>query len=175
MRAALLKQEKPKLFSKHYRKVIRSSMAAQDYVLSGQYSIAVQSQGARKIYPLWDRPGYKENGAQYGFRYYTVPSAITFTPEYYAPNPAPADKTMYMIRCDELHAGLIWELAESFHNDVENGIITPTGKIKNLKLLPQSEVLRSYHNRENWKASRMLKRLQPEQVQVLLAWMQNHR
>lgn len=120
LRMMLLEKLNPTFFNKNKKMILGSSLAAQDYYLSGKY----YEYDRRSGHMFMTMPDYIEVHHKYGLPY----------------NPA----TSY--RANNLNPGLVMDLANSLQTDKINGIINSDGSIKNIKTLPQSEVLKVYHN-----------------------------
>lgn len=120
LRMQLLQKLNPKFYAENADTIRRSSLAAQDYFLSGTYREYDDRMGTlfKKL------PGYISVHKKYKLPY--NPSLTTTV------NPA-----------------LVMDLAWSLRTDMINGVVDANGNIKSISLLPQSRVLHVYHNTKN--------------------------
>ena len=117
LRIQLLRAMNPKFYTANADMIRRSSLAAQDYVLSGTY---------------------QEYDTRMGTLFKTLPGYINIHKKYHLPyNPESTAP---------INPGLVMDLAWSLRADMINGVVDKTGKLKNISLLPESRVLRVYHN-----------------------------
>ncbi len=118
LRVKLLEKINPHFFKNNYDLILRTSLAAQDYVLSGNYH---------------------EYDPRMGHAYKTLPGYIKVHQKYKIPyNPELPQNCV--------NSGLVMDLAWAFRIDLINGVIDEKGNIRNTNALPTSEVLQVYHN-----------------------------
>lgn len=122
LRMLLLEKLNPHFFKENAAFILRTSLAAQDYVLSGNY--------------------YEYDKDRMGHLFRTLPGYIHVHQKYKIPyNPKASLLTPY-----EVNPGLVMDLAWSLKTDILNGIVDQKGNIKDTKSLIGSEVLHVYHN-----------------------------
>lgn len=122
LRALLLREMNPRFYAQNADIILRSSMAAQDYVISGtygkEYTAPVGRQAFRSL------PGYIKVHNKYDLPYNSNASVREAT---------------------VLHPGLVMDLAWAFTQDLNTHIIDAQGDV-NIGRLEHSEVLSVYHN-----------------------------
>lgn len=121
LRMLMLERLNPQFFAANADMILRTSLAAQDYILSGQYYEYDPRTGRlfRKL------PGYISIHKKYNLPY--DPETSTLIPQ-------------------SINPGLVMDLSWSFQTDKLNGIIDDRGNIRDTKRLGSSEVLQVYHN-----------------------------
>lgn len=120
LRETLLQMINPDFFASESALIHRSSLAAQDYVLSGAFA---------EYKPYMGRT----------FRH--LAGYVAVHQKYFLPyNPYVTNERT------RLHPGLVMDLAWSFNTDRTNGIIDANGNIRDSARLPESQVLAVYHN-----------------------------
>ncbi len=111
----------PVFYQQNATMIRNSSLAAQDYLLSGTYKREYHSHLGRNFKHL---PGYRKIHEKYSIPY--NPYATSHDDE-------------------SINPGLVMDLAWSFNTDIVNGIIDANGNIRNRATLPNSQVLGAYH------------------------------
>ena len=124
LRAMLLQQASPQCFARNHDLITRTSLAAQDYLLSGAYDEYKFMMGRH----FRNLPGYIAVHKKYNLPY----NPYVMTPENTTLNP-----------------GLVMDLANSLNTDIINLVVNSKGEITDMRKLPESEVLRVYHNSQN--------------------------
>lgn len=122
LRIKLLEKINPEFFIKNADMIKRTSLAAQDYVLSGTY---------------------KEYNRSMGRTFKILPGYINVHKKYNLPY---SPDTSALIPDMPLNPGLVMDLAWSLTTDKTNGIVDANGALKDVYQMPESEVLRVYHN-----------------------------
>ena len=121
LRMLLLEKINPNFFKENYNFIKKTSLAAQDYVLSG---------------------GYYEYDPRTGQAFRKLPEYIKIHKKYKIPyNPATSMLTEHIV-----HPGLVMDLSWSLKTDMLNGIVDAHGNIMEPNSLKSSEVLHVYHN-----------------------------
>ena len=121
LRAMCLKTLSPQYYARNADLIRRTSLAAQDYVLSGDiYEINPVSWSSFK-----NLPGYTKVHAKYNLPYTTHANPFEST---------------------GLNPGLVMDLAQALKTDELRNIIDSHGNIINPNNLMYSKVLRIYHN-----------------------------
>lgn len=122
LRVKLLEKLNPNFFKENYDLILRTSLAAQDYVLSGSY---------------------QEYDKRMGRTYKRLPGYIQVHKKYKIPyNP----EQLTSLVPGSVNSGLVMDLAWALRTDIINGIVDTQGNIKTPNKLPLSEVLQVYHN-----------------------------
>ena len=119
IRMMFLEKLNPRFFAANYELIRRTSLAAQDYVMSGDYQEYNLNMG--RMFKLL--PGYIAVHKKYNLPY----------------NPT-------LAMSGPVNSGLVMDLAWSLHQDIVGSVVTDTGDVTDVSKLPQSEVLRVYHN-----------------------------
>ena len=136
----------PTFYQQNATMIHNSSLAAQDYLLSGTYKREYQSHMGRNFKHL---PGYRKIHEKYSIPY----------------NPHATDPDNKFI-----NPGLVMDLAWSFNTDVVNGIIDTNGNIRNRATLPHSQVLGAYHcSATSGTPSSAFRLLLPSQMDAIFA------
>ncbi len=121
LRMLLLQRVNPKFFAENADMIKRTSLAAQDYYLSGAYT---------------------EYHEYMGRAFKSLPNYVNIHKKYNLPyNPAE-----YFVPANGLNTGLVMDLAWSLRTDIINGVVSPNGDIDDIRKMPLSEVLHVYHN-----------------------------
>ena len=120
LRSMLLQQVCPYYFAKHSDLILRTSLAAQDYVKSGKFY---------------------EYDSRTGQTFKTLPNYINIHKKYDLPY-TPTAEVYEMI----LNPGLVMDLAWSLNTDQLHKIVDENGNILAQRRLYESEVLHVYHN-----------------------------
>lgn len=146
LRKALLQRINPRFFARNEDYITKTSLAAQDYFLSGAY-------GEYDRYTM-------------GHAFKNLPGYVAVHKKYqlpYSPN-APIGMPQ------EINSGLVMDLTWSFGTDIFNNIIDRGGNIKKPEILHNSEVLQVYHNSEiSGVPATALKLLLPSELGQMLA------
>lgn len=122
LRVLLLEKANPEYFAKNKKLILGSSLAAQDYVLSGHY--------------------YEYDKGRMGLEFKNLPEYVKVHKKYHLPyNP-----NLLVLSTYSVNPGLVMDLAWSFQRDKLNGIIDERGEILDVNKLSLSEVLQVYHN-----------------------------
>lgn len=121
LRMLMLEQLNPNFFAANADMILRTSLAAQDYILSGQYY---------------------EYDPRTGHMFKKLPSYINIHKKYNLPY----DPENSMLIPHIINPGLVMDLSWAFQTDKLNGIIDDRGNISDAKRLGASEVLQVYHN-----------------------------
>ena len=124
LRMMFLEKINPTFFIKNADLIRRTSLAAQDYLLSGAYDEYKFMMGRH----FRNLPGYIAVHKKYNLPY----NPYVMTPENTTLNP-----------------GLVMDLANSLNTDIINLVVNSKGEITDMRNLPKSEVLRVYHNSQN--------------------------
>lgn len=122
LRELLLEKLNPHFYVANAKYIRLTSLAAQDYVLSGNFSEYNHTKMGRAFKNL---PGYVAVHKKYNIPY---------------------DPYLPMSPVGGINAGLVMDLAWSFDMDCKNLIIDANGNILDTGELPRSEVLHVYHN-----------------------------
>ncbi len=122
IRALLLREMNPRFYAQNADIIFRSSLAAQDYVMSGTYAKEYTAPVGRQAFR--SLPGYIAVHQKYNLPYSPTASVREST---------------------TLHPGLVMDLAWAFTQDLKANIIDSKGDM-NIARLGQSEVLSVYHN-----------------------------
>ena len=122
IRALLLREMNPRFYTQNADIIFRSSLAAQDYVMSGTYAKEHTAPAGRQVFKTL--PGYIAIHQKYNLPY----------------NPSASVRESTV-----LHPGLVMDLAWAFTQDLKTNIIDAQGDV-NVARLAQSEVLAVYHN-----------------------------
>lgn len=121
LRLILLEKLKPQFVKENYKMILGSSLAAQDYILSGHYH---------------------EYDQRMGKLFKKLPEYIKVHQKYKLPyNPTQINQKNQII-----NPGLVMDLAWSFRTDIINGLVDSAGNIQDVTKIPSSEVLKVYHN-----------------------------
>ena len=147
----LLEKVNPKFFAANSDLILRSSLAAQDYYLSGRYY---------------------EYDHRTGRLFKKLPGYISVHREYNLPyNP-----NTIMLDSPGIHPGLVMDLAYSFQTDKLNNIIDANGDVKDINTLPSSEILHVYHNSQSSGVPvNALRFITPSQLEKMLAMARNQK
>lgn len=121
LRIICLKQTNPQYYETHKKQIRNSSLAAQDYVLSG------------KIYEY--RPYMEKNFKE-------LPEYIKIHKKY----SLPFKPDEIILTNNDVNSGLVMDLSWSFEKDRTHLIIDEKGNIINPEKIYDSEVLKVYHN-----------------------------
>lgn len=122
LRVLLLQKLNPKYFEANKQLILRSSLAAQDYVLSGHY--------------------YEYNRDTMGQNFRRLPEYTKVHKKYNLPY----DPEISVLVPQTIHPGLVMDLAWSLQHDKLRNIVDAKGNIKDTNKLTMSEVLQVYHN-----------------------------
>lgn len=122
LRMVLLKMANSKYFNENRAMILRTSLAAQDYVLSGHY--------------------YEYDKKRMGQNFKTLPEYVSVHKKYNLPY----DPNLFILLQGNINPGLVMDLSWSLQQDKIKGIVDENGNIKNSSGLPQSEVMHVYHN-----------------------------
>lgn len=146
LRKILLQRINPGFFARHQDYITKTSLAAQDYFLSGAYGEYDRYSMGQAFKNL---PGYVDVHKKYQLPY--NPHAPIGTPQ-------------------EINSGLVMDLTWSYGKDVFNNIIDRGGNILRPETLHNSEVLQVYHNSEiSGVPATALKFLLPSELKQILA------
>lgn len=146
LRKILLQRINPGFFARHQDYITKTSLAAQDYFLSGAYGEYDRYSMGQAFKNL---PGYVDVHKKYQLPY--NPHAPIGTPQ-------------------EINSGLVMDLTWSYGKDVFNNIIDRGGNILRPETLHNSEVLQVYHNSEiSGVPATALKLLLPSELKQILA------
>ncbi len=121
LRMLFLKTVNPRFFNDNRSMIIKTSLAAQDYLLSGHY------------YEYDQRTGHL---------FKKLPEYIKVHRKYHIPY----NQNLSISTHNYVNSGLVMDLAWSLQTDILNGIVDKKGNIKNPEQLYLSEVLHVYHN-----------------------------
>lgn len=121
LRAMCLARVSPQFYTANEKLIHASSLAAQDYVLSG---------------------GYSEYSPNMGRAFKNLPQYLAVHKKYNLPYNADAT----IVPLQGINPGLVMDLAWSFQQDALHSIIDGHGNIIAPEKLTQSEVLHVYHN-----------------------------
>ena len=121
LRAMLLQQAGPQCFARNHDLIIRTSLAAQDYVRSGKF----YEYDRRTGHAFKQLPGYIAVHKRYNIPY----------------NP-----TSSQLGLSTVNPGLVMDLAWALNSDMLANIVDRNGNIIAPDRLFSSEVLRVYHN-----------------------------
>ncbi len=143
LRIMFLEKLNPIFFSKNAELIYRTSMAAQDYFLSG---------------------AYKEYNNNMGHLFKTLPGYIAIHNKYNLPYDPYSVKYAAI-----LNPGLVMDLTWSLKTDITNTVVNKNGSINATDKLPQSEILQVYHNsKENGIPINAIHMLMPHQIEQLV-------
>lgn len=150
LRKILLQRTNPDFFARNEDYIAKTSLAAQDYFLSGAY-------GEYNRYTMGhafkNLPGYVNVHKKYNLPY--NPNAPIIMPQ-------------------GINSGLVMDLTWSYGRDVFNNIIDRGGNILRPETLHNSEVLQVYHNSEvSGVPARALKLLLPSELKQILAMIEH--
>ena len=144
LRAMFLEKVNPNFFAQNADLIRRTSLAAQDYYMSGAY----KEYDIRSGHMFRIQPGYIAVHKKYN-----LPYSTTITPNTAILNP-----------------GLVMDLAWSLKTDIINNVVSSNGEIYDISKLPQSEVLQVYHNSRTYGVPiNALYLLRPSQIEKILA------
>lgn len=149
LRIILLKRANPHFFDRNRRNILRTSLAAQDYVQSGHY--------------------YEYDSRRMGVNFKQLPEYVAVHKKYnlpYLPE-------LIVVEQNGVNPGLVMDLSWSLQQDKMHGIVDQKGNIVNAAALPSSEVLQVYHNTSvSGRPIDALKTMKPEQVKELIGLIQ---
>lgn len=149
LRLILLKEANPKYFDTYRFQMLRTSLAAQDYVLSGHY--------------------YEYDKAKMGLNFKKLPEYTKVHKKYNIPY----DPNLFVLPQGSVNPGLVMDLSWSLQQDIVKGITDHKGNILDANKLPLSEVMQVYHNSSiSGCPMDVLTQKTPEQLRNLLSVVQ---
>ena len=122
LRMLLLEKGNPKYFAANKDLILRTSLAAQDYVLSGGY--------------------YEYDKRTMGLEFRNLPKYTQVHQKY----KLPCNPDILVLSAYSIHPGLVMDLSWSFQQDKTRNIVDSKGNILDENKLSMSEVLQVYHN-----------------------------
>ena len=144
LRMMFLEKINPQFFVQNADLIRRTSLAAQDYFMSGTY---------------------KEYDARSGRMFRTQPGYIAIHQKYNLPYSTTINPSTAV-----LNPGLVMDLTWALKTDITNNIVHPNGDIDSINKLPESEVLQVYHNARQYGIPiNAMYMLMPSQIEKMMA------
>ena len=144
LRMMFLEKINPLFFAQNADLIRRTSLAAQDYFMSGTYKEYDDRSGRM----FRTQPGYIAIHQKYN-----LPYSTTINPSTAVLNP-----------------GLVMDLTWALKTDITNNIVHPNGDIDSINKLPESEVLQVYHNARQYGIPiNAMYMLMPSQIEKMMA------